>query len=325
MQKLASIEKIISVRKHPNADSLSICKVLGYESITRIDQFKAGDVVVYIQPDCVLPDEEWAQFYKSKSNRTKAIKLRGEWSQGIIEPLSVLMDNPTFISDIFDSTSILGTEVSGYLNIKKYEVNTELLDKEIAGCLPYGLFKTDEERWENINRRIIVTLKIDGTSASYGCKTLENDKDLFMCQRSYRVKSECGGIYAAIEKKYNIFEKLKNFSKDICIRGEIYGNGIQKFSLNPHCKLPLDFAVYNILDLNTLKYLPFEAVQDICKSLEIPTVPILETCNFLSYEIVMKYSQQLEKINDQPFEGVVMKFDDGSSFKIINKHYDSKK
>ena len=88
--KLASIERILEVLKHPNADALDIVKVLGYQCIVKKDQYKVGDLVVFIQPDTVLPDAEWSAFYKSKSNRVKAIKLRGSWSMGIVESLGIV-------------------------------------------------------------------------------------------------------------------------------------------------------------------------------------------------------------------------------------------
>src|SRR6218665_2139881 len=83
--KLASIEKVEKIVKHPNADKLSIVTVAGYECITQLDQYTVGELVVFIQPDTVLPDAPWAKFYKEKSNRVKAIKLRGVYSMGIVE------------------------------------------------------------------------------------------------------------------------------------------------------------------------------------------------------------------------------------------------
>ena len=85
---LASIQRIYSVEKHPNADSLSICGILGYRCITKLDQYKVGDLVVFVEPDTVLPQVPWSVFYRSKSNRVKAVRLRGEWSEGIIESVT---------------------------------------------------------------------------------------------------------------------------------------------------------------------------------------------------------------------------------------------
>jgi hypothetical protein len=45
---------------------------------------------VIIQPDTVLPDESWAEMFKKRGNRVKAIRLRGHFSFGIVMPLTVL-------------------------------------------------------------------------------------------------------------------------------------------------------------------------------------------------------------------------------------------
>jgi len=61
--KLASIEKIKSIIDHPNGEFLSIVTVLNYQVIVKRNQFKVEDLVVFISPDTVLPDAEWAKFY----------------------------------------------------------------------------------------------------------------------------------------------------------------------------------------------------------------------------------------------------------------------
>ena len=95
--KLASIEVIKEVKTHPNADKLDVVKVLGYEAIVPRDKYKVGDLIVFIQPDTVLPDLPWAQFYKAKSNRVKAIRLRQVWSFGVVESAANVWKYQTFL------------------------------------------------------------------------------------------------------------------------------------------------------------------------------------------------------------------------------------
>jgi RNA ligase (TIGR02306 family) len=322
--KLATIELIKSVEKHPNADSLSLCSVLGFRAITKLNQFKVGDKIVFIQPDCVLPaNEKWAEFYRAKSNRTKAIRLRGVWSEGIIESLSNLE-----LSEGFE----VGAEVSELLGVTHYQPP---IPKELnAKCsLRFGLTKTDEERFNNLEsipygEEVIVTLKIDGSSASYGCKLNDNNTDEFITSRSLELKPECINNYTLIEKKYDILNKLETFCQtklgSFCLRGEIYGIGVQSFANNPHSKLPLDFAAFNLLNLDTMQYESFTNCIKFCGEFGIPYVPILETA-ILTPELIKKYSEDLTEINGKPFEGVVIKLANGQSFKVINKNYDSKK
>ena len=46
---------------HPNADTLELFTIGGYQVVTKKEQFKEGDLAVYIQPDSVVP--QTAPFY----------------------------------------------------------------------------------------------------------------------------------------------------------------------------------------------------------------------------------------------------------------------
>lgn len=88
---LASAQTILSVEKHPNADSLDIVQVKGYKAIVPRDKWRAGDVCIFVEPDSVLPDAPWAQPYlKYAKSRVRAIRIRGLWSYGLVVPLTVL-------------------------------------------------------------------------------------------------------------------------------------------------------------------------------------------------------------------------------------------
>jgi len=93
MRKLASIQKIISIDPHPNADTLEIAKVLGWSTIIKKGEFKPGDEIVYIEVDSVLPKKPEFEFLSKYNYRVKTIKLRGIVSQGIIFPKSIIGKN----------------------------------------------------------------------------------------------------------------------------------------------------------------------------------------------------------------------------------------
>ena len=322
--KLCSIERIKSVETHPNADSLDIATVLGYKAIVKRGQYKSGDLICFIQPDCVLPDAPWATFYKSKSSRTKAIKLRGSWSMGIIESL----DNVgLFFRDSYEE----GYEVSQILGVIKYEPPApQSLDAK--GLLPFGIFKTDEERFQNLENIpygeiVDVSLKYDGSSASYAFK---ND-EFAICSRSLHLKEESLNKYTKIAKDLQIKEKLtafcQNHKVNLCLRGEMFGSGIQGLENNPHSKKPLGFALFSVLNLDTLKYelkdSPFYFTK-VAAELGLEAVKIAEENVALTPELINKYDELINKIDGNSFEGVVIK-GKSFSFKVINKHYDSLK
>lgn len=357
MSKIASIEKLISVEPHPNADRLDLVKVLGFQCVTERGLHSAGDLIVYIQPDSVLPeDAAWAESYRKYSpTRIKAVKLRGEWSEGIIVKLAQIPDLALLLPEE-------GYDVAELIGAKHYEPPLPQ-DLSAKGLLPFGIPKTDEERWENITGRlpigevVDVTLKVDGQSwtAYYDVET-----DTFgICGRTLEFKPDASNKYTAHIERYDLKNKLVAFCKEkgvsLAIRGESYGPGIQAFEKNPHSKKESGLAIFSVFLLKERRYArkgdPFY-FPIVAAALGLPTVEILEPDVVLTQELINKYSKELKKINGAPFEGVVINHGaytivreettllcpDGverviggkmdyapGSFKVISKEYDSNK
>jgi len=339
--KLASIEKIHTVVKHPNADALDIVGVLGYKAIVKRDQYKVSDLIVFIQPDTVLPDDTvWAAFYKAKSSRVKAVKLRGEWSMGIVESIENVFNIAS--KDIPDFKE--GMEISQTIGVTKYEPPVPA-DLSAKGLLPFGIPKTDEERYQNLGNDIPygatvdVTLKIDGQSWTAYAKRKEDGLIATgICGRTLEFKDDVTNNYTLLDKKYGIIEKITTYARkhniSVAIRGESYGQGIQAFSLNPHSSMKKDLAIFSVYLIDehrhTSKGEQFY-FRNVAEDLNLPTVPILEDSVTLTPELIQKYDENLKEVNGKPFEGVVISVDHRSqnghvrSFKVINKHYDSNK
>lgn len=334
---LASIQPILAVRHHENADSLDIVQVLGYHCIVKRDQWKVGDLCVFIEPDSVLPDAPWSAFYRAKSNRVKSVRLRGSWSMGIVESLSILAKET---GSVVGHTA--GMDVTDWLGVTKYEA-PHPQDLAASGPYGYGIPKTDEERWQSLEsipygEPCDVTLKIDGQSWS-AVYYLTNAPDHVMCPadvsaiggRSFLYKLDADNNYTRNERQHNVLAKLEAFCQrhnvSLCIRGEQFGHGIQKGNHNPHSKLPLGLAFYSAWLIDEHRYArkgePFYLF-DVAQQMGLPTVPVLERNVILTPELIQRYDEGLERVNGQPFEGVVVQWR-GGSFKIINKHYDAKK
>tara|TARA_R100001163_G_C5068510_1_gene209044 strand:+ start:15793 stop:16809 length:1017 start_codon:yes stop_codon:yes gene_type:complete len=338
MQKQAVIAEILDVKKHPKADSLDLATVLGYQCVVPLNQYKKGDYVVYIEPDSVLPkDEPWAERYlKYAKTRVKAMKLRGEWSEGIIMDLSMIL--PLLPNDHGGIDTLFpGDDVTDILKVTHYVAPVPLSDGAIGG-LPYSIPKTDEERWENLVNKEIpkwlgqivdVTLKVDGQSWSAYYK--RDKKEFGVLGRRMAFDPETANLYTNHIERYNIREKLTEYCEkhqvSLCIRGESYGENIQKMKHNPHSKLDAGLTIFSVYNMDNNKY---EMKQDkyyfvnLCNELRLPHVDIIEKDVPLTKEMIDKYSKEIKKLNGKPFEGVVIK---GSnfSFKVINKNYDSLK
>ncbi|MGW6912466.1 RNA ligase (ATP) [Kitasatospora sp. NPDC054939] len=80
----------LTVLEHPNADALELAQVGLYRAVVAKGAFRTGDHAVYIPEQAVLPApliEELGLTGKlagSRSDRVRAVRLRGELSQGIV-------------------------------------------------------------------------------------------------------------------------------------------------------------------------------------------------------------------------------------------------
>lgn len=334
--KLASIERIKNVREHPSADRLELVDILGYQLVSEKGLYKAGDIVIYIQPDTVLPEEEWTETYRKYSpKRVKAVKLRGEWSEGIIvsSETAATKINGWFPGH-FHSDNI-GMDVSEHMRVIKYEPPAPQ-DLSAKRHLPFQIPVTDEERWENLDDKIPfgalcdVTLKIDGQSwsAYYNLATTE----FGVLGRRFEFKDGVNNNYTKHLERYGIKDKLIEYCEmnnlSLCIRGESYGPGIQGFDLNPHAKGEYGLAMFSVWLIDQRRYARFGDLlyfERVARELGIPHVPILEENVMITPELIQRYSIGMKKLpNGNPFEGVVINHREGS-FKIINKHYDANK
>jgi RNA ligase (TIGR02306 family) len=322
--KLASIERITSISPHTNADNLEFARVLGYSCLVPKGKYTSDMLVVLIQPDTVLPDDEWTAVYRKFSpRRVKAVRLRGEWSFGIVESTALLPEN-TLLAE--------GMEVSSMLGISKYEAPAPQ-DLSAKGTLPYYIPKTDEERYQNLDPStyegaiVDVTLKIDGQSFT----AYYHNGDFGVCGRSFEYRLDHHNNYTAHVERYNLHEKLQAYCErykvNLALRGESYGQGIQSVQVNPHSTKPKGLAFFSVwlIDEMCVAYKGDEHyVFNVCAEMDLPCVPLLERDVVCTQTLIQRYDEELTTIDNEPFEGVVV-VGSNFSFKVINKHYDSRK
>jgi RNA ligase (TIGR02306 family) len=77
------VVRLGEIGKHPNADSLGVLHVYGFQVITKLDEWHEGDLAVYIPPDSVVPDTEeyaWLEGHR----RITVRRFRGLYSMGLL-------------------------------------------------------------------------------------------------------------------------------------------------------------------------------------------------------------------------------------------------
>ena len=93
-----NVVRIDEILPHPNADSLGIVYIGGYQCVVKKDNFLVGDLALYIQPDTIVPATEpfkflWADrefadgTIPERLRRITVRRFRKEWSEGLLMPL----------------------------------------------------------------------------------------------------------------------------------------------------------------------------------------------------------------------------------------------
>lgn len=353
-RQLASIRRISNIRPIPGADRIVVAQVDGWECVVKKDEFQIGDPVVYIEVDSIVPEKPEFEFLRDRKFRVRTIKLRGQVSQGLVLPLSILPagEYPA------------GLDVTHILGIKKYdpEAQQEALLMQRQPKAPQNKFikymmqfkwyrkffgkqacqvgfpdwivKTDETRIQNMpilfeeernkETEFSVTEKVDGQSATYYLKRTSKRRFEFgVCSRNLHLGTPDNSSYWTVAKQYDMEKVLKQLIGDydtIVMQGEICGNGIQgnKYHISGY-----DLFVFNLIYPDH-KCTTAE-IAELVEPFGLKTVPVVEEGKKLPDTIsdLVEYSKGYSVVRKQQRrEGVVMRNTQGNiSFKVINPDF----
>ncbi len=337
-RKLATVRKIVDIQPIEGADMIELAIVDGWKVVVAKNvNHKIGDMVIYCEIDSFLPIKEEFEFLRKSSYkkmgdqegfRLKTIKLRGQVSQGLILPISVL--NPTD-TNIY-VTPFEGLDVTEMLGIVKYEppIPAELAGK-VKGLFPSFIRKTDEERIQNLaseyelfktqNKegvKFYVTEKLDGSSATYYFK----DGIFGVCSRNLELLETEGNTFWKVARELMLEEKLGTLDNNICLQGELIGEGIQG---NPYKIKGQTVRFFNAFNIDTQEYLGLGEFIALINGMNLETVPVLDT-NFTLPETVedmLKVADDKSVLNFSfDREGIVIRSSDRTiSFKAISNKF----
>ncbi|MBA4410755.1 MAG: RNA ligase (ATP) [Odoribacter sp.] len=332
MRKLASIQTIKALEPIEGADAIEKATVLGWQLVVKKNDFKVGDKVVYCEIDSLMPDRPEFEFLKPRGMRIRTIRLRGQISQGICFPLSILP--PDFeVAEDADCTEVLG--------ISKYEPPIPAcLSGIMKGKFPSFIPKTDETRVQVIQKlldkykgeKCYVTEKVDGSSGTYYI----NNGEFGVCSRNLELLEDDENSFWKVARELDIENKLRSLNGNFALQGELIGEGIQDNKLKLRGQT---IRFFNAFDINKFEYLPFKPFFDLMDKLKLPAVPLISSEYELSNDIdeIVRMATIKSKICPENWaEGIVIRplnekidlilsnenFNNGRvSFKAINPEF----
>jgi RNA ligase (TIGR02306 family) len=303
MRKLASIQRIKSLEPIEGADAIEKATVLGWQLVVKKGEFRVGDLAVYCEIDSQMPNKPEFEFLRPRGMRIKTARLRGQISQGICFPLSLLPQGFEIAEDA-DCTEVLG--------ITKYDPPMPASLSGVAkGRFPGFIPKTDETRVQVLQTVLdkyqgtacYITEKLDGSSATYFIK----DGEFGVCSKNLELLEDSTNSFWKVAREMNIEEKIRTLGKNIALQGELVGEGIQSNKLRLKGQT---VKFFNAFDIDTHSYLSFAQLTSLLDSLGLPMVPVLTTDYQLGNNIeeIVKMSVIKSRITDSVWaEGIVIR------------------
>ncbi len=317
MRKLATIKQVTAINPIPGADAIEVAEVdFGWKVVVKKGEFDVYDFAVYLEVDSWVPHDlapfltkpghSPKEFKGVLGQRLKTIKLRGQLSQGLLLPLSVLNGRPV--------------EELGLIKWEK-EIPANMAGT-VRGNFPALIPKTDQERVQNIVKTVFnehyqmyeVTEKLEGSSMT----VYKIDGKVGVCSRNIDLVEDDENTFWRVAKLTGATDVIPD---NFAIQGELIGPGIQGniYGLTYH-----RFLVFDIYDISRGEYLKPYDRQELVDTLGLEHVPIIDYSSLKedNLETLLDYADGMSKLASTQREGLVFKSTYGGlTFKVISNRY----
>lgn len=335
----------LRILPHPNADALELAEVGLYRAVVRKGEYKTGDYALYIPEQALLPAELVEELGLTgrlagpEKNRVKAVRLRGELSQGIVcRPASVALDwnnddGRRFLAELGQQMGD-SRDFAEELGITKWEPPIPVGMAGDVEAAPHLL------RWieiENIKRyptmfepgeEVVATEKIHGTCflLTYD---VEEDKILVsskgMGGKNLALKESDSNLYWRAARQYDLPAVARQLADTynvirVGLYGEVYGKGVQDLHYGRDAGHDdrLGFALFDVMlqpKLTPAYFIDAEFFTLKMRNTEflvrgiLPTAPVLYHGPY-DYELLAKLAEGKETISGRELhvrEGLVVR------------------
>ena len=282
---MARVVRIDAINPIEGADQIEVAQIEGWKVVVKKGEYTAGSLAVYCEIDSFIPHSiapfltkpgQFPKVYNEvEGQRLRTIKLRGQISQGLLLPVSVLQIEGKWIEGVVIDE---GTDVTEILGVQKWEPPAEFRAANAKGSFPHFIPKTDCERVQNLSRQVqqwaegeVVfqkSEKLDGSSMTVFYK----DGEVGCCSRNLELKDDGTSTFWETAKSEKLVEKLISLGKNIALQGELLGGQIQG---NSYKITGFKFFLYDIYDIDKQEYLRPEVVEQFAEARDISHVPVI--------------------------------------------------
>lgn len=358
------VVEIEKVEKHPDADALDICTVLGdYPVITKRDEYKVGEPASYLPIDTIVPDTE--QFYMlcpkvyekyeengevksrqlgpkfpigsvpEKYRIIKAKKIRGIYSQGMLTYLPLV--NEISIGESLveimglkkweepEEENVPGVKRTRGANAEKAPQGWSIPHYDIDGIRKYLACLGE-------NEEIVLTEKLHGSNAGFS----HDGTRLWVKSRNFYKKQDEEDMWWDVAFRFDLENKLSKYP-GLVFFGEVYGQnkGFRYDSLVSEGRLFTGIRFFDVWDTKKFRYLDYDDRVKTILEAGLNPVPELYRGLWLGKEKMYPYAEGLTTLGGKHIrEGWVLntvkeryepRLDSRMQVKLIGEGYNLQK
>ncbi|MFI1164207.1 RNA ligase (ATP) [Streptomyces sp. NPDC020801] len=261
MSTLRVTAEVLTVHEHPNADALELAQVGLYRAVVARGAYRTGDAAVYIPEQAVLPAgliEELGltgRLAGGNHDRVRAVRLRGELSQGIV-------CRPRALADVdLARAAAEGTDFAGVLGITKWVPPippTMDGDVEAAPDLLPWVDIENIQRYPDVfapGEPVVLTEKLHGSACLLTCFAEDGRVQVSskgFGAKSLALKEDPRNLYWRAVRGHGVAEAAARLAgrlgaRRVGVFGEVYGAGVQDLTYGADGRRnTLGYAVFDV-------------------------------------------------------------------------------
>ncbi|MFI7502042.1 RNA ligase (ATP) [Streptomyces sp. NPDC049687] len=261
MSTLRVTAEVLTVHEHPNADALELAQVGLYRAVVAKGAYRTGEAALYIPEQAVLPLELveelglTGRLAGGRSDRVKAVRLRGELSQGIV-------CRPKALADVdLARAAEEGTDFAERLGIVKWVPPippTMSGDVEPAPDLLPWVDIENIQRYPDIfepGEPVVLTEKLHGSACLL--TYVADEGRVYVSSKGFGAKSlalveDPRNLYWRAVRGHGVAEAAARLAERLGARrvgvfGEVYGAGVQDLTYGADGRREtLGYAVFDV-------------------------------------------------------------------------------
>lgn len=304
------VVKVGTVKKHPNADSLSIVQVGGYPVVIRTSDFAQGDLAAYVPEDSVVKTNrpEFSHMKgKNGTARIKAVRLRGVYSEGLLVPAPKGSSEGQDVADLLEVVKYEQPTETGSVLLNSVQESPPKEESLIPRCQIEALFRNPDVI--PVGAEVVFTEKIHGCSSRYvytdslrvGSHNVwrrgpqrpdkvqatiaaiklvaesvfsgnfRNLKAKWKKAYGIRMAPLKEDVWWKIARKYDLAKRLKS-CKNVVLYGEVYGH-VQDLTYEVAPRDVVKFVLFDAFLIEESRYLSYYELRELAEKLDLPMAP----------------------------------------------------